>query len=206
MHEPQWLTWARELQAHAQNGLAYSRAPYDLERFRSIRRIAVEIMAAYSGADLTSLAGLFDGEAGYATPKVDVRAAVFQDDAILMVREKTDGAWSLPGGWADVGESPGEMAAREVFEESGYRVRPARLLAVYDRNRHAHPPIPYYVYKLVFQCDLIGGAPAESMETDGIGFFKEDALPELSLTRVVPEQIRRIFEHYRHPDLPADFD
>ncbi len=206
MHEPQWLTWARELQAHAQNGLAYSRDPYDLERFRSIRRIAVEIMAAYSGADLTSLAGLFDGEAGYATPKVDVRAAVFQDDAILMVREKTDGAWSLPGGWADVGESPGEMAAREVFEESGYRVRPARLLAVYDRNRHAHPPIPYYVYKLVFQCDLIGGAPAESMETDGIGFFKEDALPELSLTRVVPEQIRRIFEHYRHPDLPADFD
>ncbi len=143
MHEPQWLTWARELQAHAQNGLAYSRDPYDLERFRSIRRIAVEIMAAYSGADLTSLAGLFDGEAGYATPKVDVRAAVFQDDAILMVREKTDGAWSLPGGWADVGESPGEMAAREVFEESGYRVRPARLLAVYDRNRHAHPPIPY---------------------------------------------------------------
>ncbi|MCL4505816.1 MAG: NUDIX hydrolase [Chloroflexi bacterium] len=206
MNEPQWLTLARALQAHAQNGLAYSRDPFDLERFHAIRRIALEIMATYTDADLSSLIGLFDGETGYATPKIDVRAAVFKDDAILMVRERTDGGWSLPGGWADVGESPSEMAAREVFEESGYRVRAMRLLAVYDRNRHGHPPIPFYVYKLIFQCELTGGAPVESIETDGIGFFREDALPELSLSRVTPGQLRRIFEHYRHPDWPADFD
>jgi ADP-ribose pyrophosphatase YjhB (NUDIX family) len=206
MDEPQWLTWARALQAHAQNGLTYSRDPFDQDRFRHIRDIAAEIMATYAQVDLTRVQNLFESEIGYATPKVAVRAAVFRDDAILMVREKTDGHWSLPGGWADSGESPSEMVAREVFEESGYRVRATKLLAVYDRNRHPHPPIPFYVYHLVFRCELLGGWPTESIETDGIDFFREDALPELSLPRVVPAQVQRIFEHYRHPEWPADFD
>ena len=206
MSDPQWLTWARQLQAHAQNGLTYSRDPFDQDRFRHIRDIAAEIIATYAEVDLTHVRDLFEGDIGYATPKVDVRGVVFRDDAILLVREKTDGCWSLPGGWADSGESPSEMVAREVFEESGYRVRATKLLAVYDRNRHDHPPHPFYVYKLMFQCELLGGAPAESIETDGIDFFKEDALPALSLTRVVPVQIHRMFEHYRHPEWPADFD
>jgi ADP-ribose pyrophosphatase YjhB (NUDIX family) len=205
-NEPQWLIWARQLQAHAQNGLTYSRDPYDLERFGAIRALAAEIMAAYTHVDLQTLCGLFDQQTGYATPKVDVRAVVFRADELLMVREKTDGGWTLPGGWADVGESPGEAVVREVFEESGFQVRAAKLLAVYDRNRHNHPPIPWYVYKLFFGCDLLGGAPAESIETDGIGFFKESRLPELSLSRIVPEQIHRMFEHQRHPEWPADFD
>lgn len=206
MAEPQWLTWARALQAHAQNGLAYSRDPYDLERFRALRALAVEIMAQYAQADLRPLAGLFEHETGYATPKVDVRAAVFRDGALLLVREKSDGGWTLPGGWADTGETPGEAVTREVYEESGYRVHAVKLLAVYDRNRHGHPPIPWYVYKLIFRCELVGGAAAESIETDGIDFFKEGDLPPLSLSRVVPAQILRLFEHYRHPDWPADFD
>jgi ADP-ribose pyrophosphatase YjhB (NUDIX family) len=206
MNEPQWLVWARELQSHAQNGLTYSRDPYDLERFHAIRQIAAEIMATYSQADMQRVLDLFEREIGYATPKVDVRAAVFRDDALLLVREKTDGGWTLPGGWADTGESPGEAVTREVYEESGYRVRATKLLAVYDRNRHGHPVIPFYVYKLFFRCELEGGTATPSIETDGIGFFKEHELPELSLSRVVPAQIQRLFEHYRHTDWPADFD
>lgn len=206
MNEPQWLTWARQLQAHAQNGLTYSRDPYDLERFGAIRALATEIMATYAQADMHTLRGLFDQQTGYATPKVDVRAVVFRDEELLLVREKLDGGWTLPGGWADVGDSPSEAAVREVFEESGYQVRAVKLLAVYDRNRHPHPPIPWYVYKLFFRCELLGGVPTESIETDGIGFFKEHQLPELSLSRILPEQIHRMFEHYRHPDWPADFD
>lgn len=205
-NEPQWLVWARALQAHAQNGLTYSQDPYDLERFSAIRGLAAEIMAAYTEADMHLLRNLFDGQTGYATPKVDVRAVVFRDDRLLMVREKLDGGWTLPGGWADVGESPAEAVTREVFEESGYQVRAAKLLAVYDRNRHGHPPIPWYVYKLFFHCELLGGAPAENIETDGIDFFAESELPELSLSRSVPSEIQRMFEHHRHPDWPADFD
>ena len=206
MNEPQWLVWARELQAHAQNGLTYSRDPYDRERFQAIRQLAAEIMATYTQMDMPRVLDLFEREIGYATPKVDVRAAVFRDDALLLVREKIDGGWTLPGGWADTGESPGEAVAREVYEESGYRVRATKLLAVYDRNRHGHPVIPFYVYKLFFRCELEGGMATPSIETDGIGFFTERELPDLSLSRVVPAQIQRLFEHYHHPDWPADFD
>ncbi|MCL5995752.1 MAG: NUDIX hydrolase [Chloroflexi bacterium] len=205
-NEPQWLAWARALQAHAQSGLTYCHDPYDIERYKAIRQLAAEIMATYAELDSQHVLGIFERETGYATPKVDVRAAVFREDTLLMVREKSDGGWTLPGGWADIGESPGEAVAREVYEESGYQVRPTQLLALYDRNRHGHPPIPSYVYKLFFRCELVGGTATHSIETDGIGFFREDALPELSLSRVVPAQIHRLFEHYRHPDWPADFD
>jgi ADP-ribose pyrophosphatase YjhB (NUDIX family) len=206
MPEPQWLTWARQLQSHAQAGLAYSRDPYDRERFQALRELAAEIMAHHTQADLQALIGLFERETGYATPKVDVRAAVFRDGALLLVREKSDGGWTLPGGWADTGQTPAENVAREVFEESGYRVRAAKLLAVYDRSRHGHPPIPWYVYKLIFRCELLGGTAAESIETDGAAFFGEGELPPLSLSRVTPAQIARLFEHYRHPEWPTDFD
>jgi ADP-ribose pyrophosphatase YjhB (NUDIX family) len=209
--EPQWLTWARLLQAHAQSGLTYCRDPYDIERYRAIRQIAAEIMAAHSETDSQHVLNLFESEIGYATPKVDVRAAVFRDDGILLVREKSDGGWTLPGGWADVGESPGEAVAREVYEESGYRVRAVKLLALHDRNRHGHPPIPSYVYKLFFRCELIENVAPDQLvmgdvEIGGVGFFREDALPELSLSRVVPAQIQRLFEHTRHPEWSADFD
>ena len=204
--EPQWLTWARQLQAHAQNGLTYSRDPYDLERFQALRELAAEIMARYTQVDPQMLIGMFERETGYATPKVDVRAAVFRDDRILLVREKSDGGWTLPGGWADTGQTPAENVAREVFEETGYHARAVKLLAVYDRSRHGHPPLAWYVYKLIFRCELLGGAAAESIETDGAGFFAAGELPPLSLTRVMPAQIARLFEHYRHPEWPADFD
>jgi ADP-ribose pyrophosphatase YjhB (NUDIX family) len=137
---------------------------------------------------------------------VDVRAAVFRDDRILLVKEPGEGGWSLPGGWADVGESPSEAAVRETLEESGYRVLPVRLLAAYDRDRHGHPPIPYHVYKLVYLCEILDEAPSSNVDTDEVLFFGEKELPELSLTRVTPAQVSRFFEQHRDPDQPTDFD
>ena len=137
---------------------------------------------------------------------MDVRAAVFQDNQVLLVQERSDGGWTLPGGWCDVGEAPGVAGAREVEEESGYRVRTTKLLAVYDKLRHEHPPESLHAYKLFFRCDLVGGAAATSDETTAVGFFAENALPPLSLARVTERQIRRMLEHARDPSLPTDYD
>ncbi|MEH2264283.1 NUDIX hydrolase [Nostoc sp.] len=204
--ETKWLEWAQKLQAIAQNGLTYSEGPFDIERYKQLRAITTEIMATYSNVEHSYVLDLFNSEIGYATPKVDVRAAIFQDDTILLVKEKADGCWSLPGGWADVGESPSEVVVKEVYEESGYQARAIKLLAVYDRDKQGHPPFPFYVYKLFFHCEIIGGSPSSSIETEDVGFFAEDTLPELSIGRVTPRQITRLFHHYRNPDLPTDFD
>ena len=204
--EPKWLEWVKKLQAIAQNGLTYTENPFDVERYKSLRAITVEIMASYSNMEPSYVADLFAREGGYATPKVDVRGAVFRGDTILLVREREDGCWTLPGGWADVGESPSEVVVREIYEESGYHTRATKLLAVYDRSKHGHPPLVHHVYKLFFQCELVSGSPSASIETDEVAFFGENEIPELSLGRVVPAQLTRIFQHYRHPDWPTDFD
>ncbi|AFZ29735.1 NUDIX hydrolase [Gloeocapsa sp. PCC 7428] len=203
-----WLEWSQKLQAIAQTGLTYTQSPYDIERYQQIRQIAAEIMATYAHETPTYVYNLFSKEEGYATPKVDVRGVVFHNDQILLVKEREDGCWTLPGGWVDVGESPSQAVIREVYEESGYQTRIIKLLALYDRNhpRHNHPPLRHHVYKLFFQCQLTGGSAAESTETAGAVFFKEQEIPELSLTRVVPSQISRLFEHYRHPEWQPDFD
>lgn len=201
-----WLEWVKKLQAIAQNGLTYTENPFDVERYKSLRAIAAEIMATYSNVEPSYVVDLFTREVGYATPKVDVRGAVFRDDTILLVREREDGCWTLPGGWADVGDSPSEVVVREIYEESGYHTRAIKLLAVYDRDRHGHPPLSHYVYKLFFQCELVSGSPSPSIETDEVAFFSENEIPQLSLGRVVPEQVARVFQHYRHPDWATDFD
>lgn len=201
-----WLDWARRLQAIAQSGLAFSPNQYDLERYEFIRDIAAEMMAEGSAGAVGPIRDLFAAQAGYATPKVDLRGVVFRENRILLVLEREDGGWTLPGGWADVGEPPALGTVREVREESGYETRAVKLLALYDRNLHAHPPIPFHAYKLFFRCEVIGGAPASSSETAGVDWFAEDALPALSTSRVTAAQIHRFFEHYRHPDWPTDFD
>jgi ADP-ribose pyrophosphatase YjhB (NUDIX family) len=203
--DARWADWASRLNAIAQNGLTFAHDPFDLERYTSLRNIAAEIMAAHTGVETAVVRDFLAPEEGYATPKVDVRGVVFREGALLFVKEPDDGLWSLPGGWADVGESPSEAAVREVFEEAGYRTHAVKLLALYDRNKHPHPPIPYHAYKLFIRCELLSPAPAGSAEAEA-SFFAEDAIPELSATRVTPEQIARLFEHYRHPDWPADFD
>jgi ADP-ribose pyrophosphatase YjhB (NUDIX family) len=203
-----WLEWGQKLQAIAQNGLTYNENPFDKERYEQVRQIASEIISTYSNIKFSYILDLFSSEVGYATPKVDVRAAVFHEDKILLVKEKEDSNWTLPGGWADIGESPSDAIVREVYEESGYQTRVVKLLAVYDRNhsRHGHPPLAYHVYKLFFRCELIGGNPKASFETEEVAFFREEEIPKLSLTRVVPFQITRLFEYYRDPNKPTDFD
>jgi ADP-ribose pyrophosphatase YjhB (NUDIX family) len=203
---PKWLAWVHQLQAISQIGLTYTTDPFDIERYESIREIAAEIAATYAHTPVHYIRDLFSREVGYATPKVDVRAAVFCQDTILLVQERRDGLWTLPGGWADVNDSPSAAVVREVFEESGYHTHAVKLLALYDKNKHAHPPSPYHVYKLFFLCELLGGTPTTSIETAAVAFFGEDALPELSLTRVTPAQITRLFELLRHPEWPTEFD
>jgi ADP-ribose pyrophosphatase YjhB (NUDIX family) len=206
--QQQWLEWAQRLQAIAQTGLTFAQNVYDIERYQQIRAVAEEIAAGHTGADPEIIHTLFTHDQGYTTPKVDVRGVVFKDDAILLVQEKIDdNRWTLPGGWADVGDSPAEATEREIFEESGYEARAVKLLAAYDRRQHNHPPVEFHAYKLFFRCELTGGKPKSSHETTGIGFFREDEIPaDLSLGRVTPEQIRRCFEHLRNPALPTDFD
>jgi ADP-ribose pyrophosphatase YjhB (NUDIX family) len=208
---PQWLHWARQLQAIAQTGITYTQRPYpysafDSQRYEAVREIAAEIMVEHSTADLDFVRNLFAGEVGHATPKIDVRGVVFRDDAILLVRERADGLWTLPGGWIDIDESPSAAAEREIFEESGYLTKAAKVLAIYDRNKHDHPPFPHHAYTLFVRCELLGGEATTSIETDGIGFFRRDEIPSLSVIRVTPGQIARMFEHHHHPDWPTDFD
>jgi ADP-ribose pyrophosphatase YjhB (NUDIX family) len=205
--EPNWIKWSRQLMAIAQNGLTYAESHFDRERYEQIRQIAAEIMAQQSETDERKVLDLFSGDVGYATPKVDVRGVVFRDDRILLVKERADGLWTLPGGWADVNESPNEAVVREVMEESGYQTRARKLLAVWDRAKHPHtPPFAYHIYKICILCELIGGEAATSHETEEVGFYAEKELPPLSISRVTPGQIARLFGHHREPDLPADFD
>ena len=204
--DPDWLGWVKRLQAIAQDGLTYATDDYDLDRYERLRGVAAEVLAAYSTGELEEAHALLTLEVGPATPKVDVRAAVFRDGRILLVKELDDGGWSLPGGWADVGETPAESAVREVYEESGYRVLAVKLIAAYDRDRQGHPPIPYHVYKLVFLCEVLDETPSPAVDADEVGFFGERELPELSISRVTPTQIKLFFEHYRRPELPTEFD
>ncbi|CAG0927627.1 ADP-ribose pyrophosphatase [Thermoflexales bacterium] len=205
--EPIWIDWAKRLQAIAQTGLTYVDSPYDVERYEEVRRIAAEMAANRSDAELSRVLDLFSHDTGYATPKVDVRAVIFHHGSILLVRERSDSRWTLPGGWADVGEAPSECVVREAKEETGYDVQAQKLLAVYDRSLHPHePPFSFHVYKLFFLCELVGGQATRNTEIDEIGFFTRDVIPPLSLTRITAQQIDRMFEHSLHPDWPTEFD
>ena len=139
-------------------------------------------------------------------PKVDVRGGVFERDRVLLVRERSDGRWTLPGGWVDVNDAPSEAVAREILEESGYRARAVKLAALVDKNRHPHPPGIHHIYKLFFLCELTGGSAASSDETDAVDFFAVHALPELSTGRVLASQIERLYQHRLDPALATDFD
>lgn len=200
------LEWGQRIQAIAQTGLTYCVEPYDRERYQQLLAIAYQMLARGSGAPSHEVAEAFAIEKGYPTPKVDVRAVVFQDDRLLLVRENSSGRWTLPGGWADIGDTASEVAARETKEESGYDVRPVKLLAVLDKSRHAHPPTQLYTYKLFFRCELLGGKPRANHETSGAEFFDRNHVPVLDIERVTAAQVDRMFVHFDQPDLPPDFD
>jgi ADP-ribose pyrophosphatase YjhB (NUDIX family) len=200
------LEWARELQAIAQSGLAWNPREYDRERFEQVRRVAAQMLA--NGGDAARLESVFAAEEGHATPKVDVRGAAFRDDGILLVQEREGEAWSLPGGWVDVGESPSEAVAREVREESGYEVRPVRLLGLYDRDRRRFPPYLWHIWKVFFLCELDGGEPGPlGYETLDSQFFGPDELPEpLRFGGATRAEIERCFAQHEHPEWPTEFD
>ena len=205
--DPQWLYWAKRLQAISQNGLLFADNPYHRERYEDVGQIALEIMARGGEADLDQLRGIFARETGYATPKIDVRGVVAKGQSLLFVKESDDGTWSLPGGWCDPGFSPGEAVENEVREESGLRTRAVKLLGIYDQSKHfENPPSPYHIYSMYFLCRYRDGELGGSMETDDAAFFGRDRVPRLSPERVTPGLVARMYEHLDHPEWPADFD
>lgn len=204
--ENRWLDWVKEIQAIAQSGLTYGKDVYDLERYEQLRQLSVEILANYTFVAKDKIALTFASDTGYATPKVDIRAVVFKDQQILLVREKLDGAWALPGGWADIGYSPSEIAVKETKEEAGYDVTPVRLLAVLDKKFHGHPLEPYHVYKMFIECQIVGGEGLHGVETTEVDFFDIDHLPPLSLERNTEAQVRTMFEFLNDPNKSVILD
>lgn len=199
----------RELQSIAQAGLTYSRDPYDLERFKQLLRVTAELLADAAGQEALAVHEALKVERGYLTPKVDVRALVLDEQGrVLLTRERADGLWSLPGGWADPGESPREMAVREVREETGREVRAVRLLMVLDKFKHPHPPDVWAVYKFFIHCELLGDVPLhpDNVETLDSNWFPLNDLPPLSLGRNLPGQVQRAAELALNPALGVDID
>jgi ADP-ribose pyrophosphatase YjhB (NUDIX family) len=202
-----WLSWARELYSLAQAGLTYNKSEYDLERYRRLLEISAEIIASQSELEKKTILKSFAMQAGYATPKIDVRGAVIQDGKILLVQERSDGGWTLPGGWGDIGETPSEVARREVREESGFEVQVEKLVAVYDANRVPGTQMEFYhAYKLVFLCTITGGEARPSHETAAVDFFDLEHLPPLSNYRTSRQMLEEIFAHHADPARPAAFD
>ena len=165
------VKWATELQSIAQAGLTFGENQYDRDRYEQIRDIVVEILHEYTDMDHKKIRDLFASETGYQTPKVDIRSAVFKDNSILMVKEKVDGTWSLPGGWADVNTSVSESAIRECIEEAGAVVKPKRIIAIHLGNKHNNHNFPFTIYKIFVECELIENRFQENTETLGCGFF-----------------------------------
>lgn len=210
MAEPKWLVWARDIQAIAQTGLTYAQDPFDRERYEILRALAARMMAAGSGELENKIVELFSQQKGYATPKLEVRVGIFDAQGrILMVREVLDkNRWTVPGGWADANYTASQNAAKEVQEETGYTVNITKLAMALDRTTQNHqPPEPFSVTKLFFIGEITGGQPTTSIETSAVQFFAQDALPQdLSLGRVLPAQLAKLFAHYTNPNLPTEFD
>jgi ADP-ribose pyrophosphatase YjhB (NUDIX family) len=206
MPVPRWLEWAREIQALAQTGSHYAENKYQLQRYQRLMEIATEIVESNSELESSEILLAFNTPQGYATPKVDVRGAVFMHNQLLLVREKADGGWTLPGGWADVGESPAQAAQREVWEESGFRVEAKKVIGIYDANRVGKLEL-FHAYKIIFLCEMISGSPSVSDETTEVAFFSKDKIPgNLSGDRTNPRQLQDVFTNLDDPNLPTLFD
>jgi ADP-ribose pyrophosphatase YjhB (NUDIX family) len=185
--EKEILKIARRIQSIAQAGLHYSHNPFDTQRYGELRELSVLLASAVTDTKVDAIRDLFTFENGFQTPKVDIRAVVLKDGKILLSRERSDGRFSIPGGFADINYSPSQVAVKEVLEETGLNVRVNRLLAIIDTDRHNFPPLEFHYYKLVILCDLIGGELRDNEETTDAGFFDFNSLPELSLQRNTPE-------------------
>ncbi len=201
-----WLKLAREIQALAQSGLTYIRNEYERERYQRLLEIAAEILANQTELSRQEAVENFQIQPGYATPKVDVRGAVIRDGKILLVQERADQRWSMPGGWADVGDLPSEMVVREVEEESGFIVKPQKIIGVFDANRDGRPMEFYHAYKIIFLCDIISGEPRPSYETLDVKFFPFDDMPPLSEARTNERHLKEVIAHLQDPNRRTYFD
>ena len=203
---PKWLEWAREIQQLCQTGLAFSESEYDTQRYTRLSEIAAEITASHSDISKNELTENFLAHPGYATPKVDIRAAIIENGKILLVQEKMDNKWAMPGGWADVGESPVTAIIRETKEESGVDIMPNKIIGVYDANRNGRPLEFFHAYKIVFLCERIGGNLETSNETIAVNYFDFDSLPELSTARTNKKHLKDILTNINNPTLPTIFE
>ncbi len=203
---PKWLEWAREIQQLCQTGLAFSESEYDSQRYKRLIEIAAEITASHSDISKKELTENFLAHPGYATPKIDIRAAIFKNNKIILVQEKMDNKWAMPGGWADVGESPTAAIIRETKEESGLDVVPNKIIGVYDANRDGRPLELFHAYKIVFLCENTGGNLKISSETIAVDYFKFENLPELSTARTNKKHLNDVLAHLNNPSLPTIFE
>jgi ADP-ribose pyrophosphatase YjhB (NUDIX family) len=201
-----WLAIAKKINSIAQTGLAFTKDKFDRERYEELLTLSIQILNNITEIDTHKLEFIFNRDVGYQTPKVGVRAVVFKNDKILLVKERMDNRWCLPGGYADTGMTPGEIAVNEVKEESGFDVRPVRIMGLIDYNKHQQRPFPFDIYQLFMECKIIGGAPRTGTETSDVGFFDINHLPELSVRRVTKEQILKMYALYKDKTLEAIFD
>jgi ADP-ribose pyrophosphatase YjhB (NUDIX family) len=203
---PIWLEWAREIQALAQTGLAFSQNPYEKERNEKLMRLASEMIAGHSNLDENSIHENMLKQSGYATPKIDVRGAIIRNNKILLVQEAMDGKWCMPGGWADVGDEPAASVIREVREESGFDVRLSKIIGVFDANRDGRPLELYHAFKIVFLGEITGGQAKTSHETLAVDFFPLDDPPPLSMNRTHSRHLEEIRNHLENPERPTYFE
>ncbi|SFE96475.1 NUDIX hydrolase [Thermoflexibacter ruber] len=204
--ENKWLAYIKRIHALSQIGLNFTQSHYDRDRYEELLDLSLQMMQDLTEVPPEKIKLLFSEEKNYLTPKTDVRAIVFQQKQILLVQEAIDNRWCPPGGWADIGYSPAEVAVKETKEEAGLEVKPIRLLAVLDKQKQGHPPSPFYVYKLFILCEIIGGELRSGTETKGVGFFALDQLPELSQDRILHSQIALMFEFLENPEKQTVFD
>lgn len=203
---PQWLAWARQIQALAQTGDMYAQDQFQRQRYARLSEIAAEIVHTHTQLPTDDVQHEFRLQKGYATPKVDVRGAAFNDGRLLLVKEKVDGGWTLPGGWADVGDVPSKAAEREVWEEAGLEVQAARVIGVYDAN-HIGDLALFHAFKIIFLCEIIGGRARPSNETSEVRFFSRQQIPSnLSGERTKARQIADAFAALQDPSRPTVFD
>ena len=203
---PRFLEWAREIQALAQTGQHFAQDDYQRDRCRRLMEIAADMISQNTGIDSLPLVQAFNAQTGYATPKIDVRAAVFSERKLLMVRERLDGGWTLPGGWVDVGDTPSRAAERETWEEAGFHVKAFKVIGVYDANRR-NPLEIFHAFKIIFQCRILDGDARPSNETSEVKFFAEDEIPTVfSGERTTARHIRDVFASLKDPAGATVFD
>lgn len=197
----------KRIQALAEIGLHYSESAYDSERYEELHEISLQLLSEISDVPIEKIVPVIEEKNGYKTPKVDVRSVVFnENDEILLIQEKVDKCWAMPGGWTDISYSPGEVAVKECMEEAGLKVKPTRLLAIMDKQKQNMPPAFEYVYKIFLLCEKLDDNISTGSETINVGWFKENELPELSLPRNTNKQIKMMFEYFRGERTEPYFD